>query len=126
MAAPDEEAPGSGRIVVCVAMALGPRQVRQRHIQLPTGARLRDAMAAIGSDGGDGSDGNDRSDATSPDIVVGVWGRVRPLDWLLHNGDRIELSRALKLDPMEARRLRHQHQKALPKTRRLIKAETQG
>jgi uncharacterized protein len=106
MAAPDE-ATGSDHIVVRVATALGPRRVTQRDMQLPTGARLRDAVATLAGD------------ELSPEFVVGVWGRVRPMDWLLHDGDRIELSRALKLDPMEARRLRHQHQKDQPKPRRV-------
>ena len=37
---------------------------------------------------------------------VGVWGRARRLDEVLHDGDRVELYRALQVDPKQARRLR--------------------
>ncbi len=116
MAAPDE-AVGDDHIVVRVVTAIGPRQVTQRDMTLPTGTRLRDAVAALGGD------------AVAAGFVLGVWGRARPMDWLLHDGDRLELSRALKLDPMEARRLRHQHQQARqaqqakPRPVRVIKPE---
>ena len=36
--------------------------------------------------------------------AVGVWGKVRPPDHLLRDGDRVELYRALQADPKEARR----------------------
>jgi putative ubiquitin-RnfH superfamily antitoxin RatB of RatAB toxin-antitoxin module len=34
----------------------------------------------------------------------GVWGRVRPAEYLLREGDRIELYAPLKADPKDARR----------------------
>jgi putative ubiquitin-RnfH superfamily antitoxin RatB of RatAB toxin-antitoxin module len=37
---------------------------------------------------------------------VGVWGRLRPPEHVLRDGDRIELYRPLQVDPKEARRLR--------------------
>ncbi len=37
---------------------------------------------------------------------VGIFGEIVSLDQLLLQGDRIEIYRALKMDPMEARRLR--------------------
>jgi len=36
--------------------------------------------------------------------AVGVWGKVRPLDHLLRDGDRVECYRALQADPKDARR----------------------
>jgi putative ubiquitin-RnfH superfamily antitoxin RatB of RatAB toxin-antitoxin module len=36
--------------------------------------------------------------------AVGVWGKVRPLDHRLRDGDRVELYQALTADPKEARR----------------------
>ena len=36
--------------------------------------------------------------------AFGVWGKVRGPDYLLREGDRVELYRALKADPKEARR----------------------
>jgi uncharacterized protein len=43
---------------------------------------------------------------------VGVWGRARQLDDGLHDGDRVELYRPLRVDPKEARRLRYRGQRA--------------
>ncbi|MDO9191883.1 MAG: RnfH family protein [Undibacterium sp.] len=43
------------------------------------------------------------------DIVqckVGVFGKVRVLNTILHQGDRVEIYRPLNADPMEARRRR--------------------
>ncbi|MGM9512775.1 RnfH family protein [Roseateles sp. DB2] len=40
-------------------------------------------------------------------LSVGVWGRVQPLDATLRTGDRVEVYRALTVDPKEARRLRY-------------------
>lgn len=37
-------------------------------------------------------------------LKVGIWGRVVSRDHVLSDGDRIEIYRALKLDPREARR----------------------
>ncbi len=37
---------------------------------------------------------------------VGIGGRLKPRDTVLREGDRIELHRALHVDPKEARRLR--------------------
>lgn len=36
----------------------------------------------------------------------GVWGKVRPPHYVLREGDRIELYRALEADPKQARRSR--------------------
>jgi putative ubiquitin-RnfH superfamily antitoxin RatB of RatAB toxin-antitoxin module len=41
------------------------------------------------------------------DRKVGIWGRIRALDTLLHDGDRIEVYRPLTIDPMAARRRRY-------------------
>lgn len=41
------------------------------------------------------------------ELQVGVWGRVRALDTLLRDRDRIEVYRPLTVDPKEARRLRY-------------------
>lgn len=41
------------------------------------------------------------------ELKVGVWGRVRPLDMVLRERDRIEVYRPLTVDPKEARRQRY-------------------
>ena len=38
--------------------------------------------------------------------ALGVFGRLRPLDWALAEGDRLECYRCLATDPKTARRLR--------------------
>ena len=39
-------------------------------------------------------------------VATGVWGKVRPPHYVLRDGDRIEIYRALKADPKQARRAR--------------------
>ncbi len=39
-------------------------------------------------------------------VGVGIFGRPVPLEWELRPGDRVELYRPLRHDPVEARRLR--------------------
>lgn len=41
------------------------------------------------------------------DLRIGIWGRVKPLDTVLRERDRIEVYRPLTVDPKEARRLRY-------------------
>lgn len=81
-------------IEVELATSVDARRVRLQRVSLPDGATVRDVLQATGS--------NDLSLACE----VGVWGRVRPLDWPLRSGDRVELYRPLTVHPMEARRLR--------------------
>lgn len=37
------------------------------------------------------------------DLPVGIFGKQRSLDWQLKAGDRVEIYRALRMDPKEAR-----------------------
>ncbi len=78
--------------------ALPDRQWR-RSIELPEGARLRDAIEASGIL------------RAFPGLVieegmVGIWYRIRPLDAPLSDGDRVEIYRPLRADPRQARRER--------------------
>lgn len=45
-------------------------------------------------------------------LTVGIWGRCLPLETVLRERDRVEVYRALTVDPKEARRQRF---KATPK-----------
>lgn len=54
--------------------------------------------------------------ADYPDIdldntKIGVFGKLKTLDTLVREGDRIEIYRPLRADPMESRRRRAQHKK---------------
>jgi uncharacterized protein len=44
-------------------------------------------------------------------VEAGIWGRKLPLHTLLRERDRVELYRALRVDPKEARRLRYKRAK---------------
>jgi uncharacterized protein len=45
-------------------------------------------------------------------LPLGLWCRVRPGGTVLRDGDRVEVYRALTVDPKEARRQRYRGQKA--------------
>ena len=40
---------------------------------------------------------------------IGIYGKIKPLDTVARDGDRIEIYRPLRADPMESRRRRAQH-----------------
>jgi hypothetical protein len=89
-------------IEVSVVWSPAPRRVEQRLLRLPHGATLDAALRAMGAD---------------PASSAGVWGRVRDPSTPLRDGDRVELYRALTVDPKEARRLRYKGQRN-PKEKR--------
>lgn len=84
-----------------VDVAFSPRAgvVDVLALRLPHGSRVVDALRASGID---------TADAERP---VGVWGKPCTLDQLLRDGDRVELYRALLIDPKDARRTRQRQQK---------------
>ena len=63
-------------------------------------ARLADALAASGL--------CERHGLDVHAVSAGIWGRLQPLQTLLRDHDRVELYRALRVDPKQARRARHQ------------------
>ena len=68
-------------------------------LELPAGATVRDAVAASGML------------ERHPEIDLsrqkcGVFGKSRPLDSRLSDGERVEIYRPLAMDPKEARRRR--------------------
>jgi putative ubiquitin-RnfH superfamily antitoxin RatB of RatAB toxin-antitoxin module len=84
---------------VTVAYSPGPRQVLEWEVMLPEGATVRQAIVASGL-----------HDAC-PDIdpaaaVAGIWGRKAAWDARLRDRDRVEVYRALRVDPKVARRER--------------------
>ncbi len=85
-------------VVHCAA----PDRVDAVTVELPAGARVRDAIDASGVVG------RQRLDPSA--LCAGVWGRVQPLDAPLRDGDRVELYRPLKVDPKQARRQRQRRQ----------------
>lgn len=99
-------------IQVEVAYSAAPRQVEVVKLTLPAGALLADALQASGL--------IERHGLTlDAQLAVGVWMKLRPLDTPLRDADRVEIYRALRVDPKEARRQRYQqHKERLAKTAR--------
>jgi uncharacterized protein len=94
------EAKVAGSLHVQVAYAAGPHAVELIELDLPVGATVRDALVASGL----------AARIAAADFAAlkpGIWGRLKPVQTLLRDGDRIELYRPLTVDPKEARRLRY-------------------
>ena len=101
-----------------VWVSTAPRDTRCSSLQLKPGSSVGDAVQASGL-----LDTAASLDATS--VVDGlksgrwalaVWGRKVPWGHVLRDGDRVELLRALTVDPKEARRVRYRAQgEKLPK-----------
>jgi putative ubiquitin-RnfH superfamily antitoxin RatB of RatAB toxin-antitoxin module len=81
-------------------------------LRLPEGSTLADAVRASGL--------VERFGLPPSDASVGIWGRRRSADTIVRTGDRVEIYRALMVDPKEARRRRYRGQraKAAPKEKR--------
>lgn len=74
-------------------------------LQLPEGASVLDAVAASGL--------CQRHALAEGSFLVGIWGRVQPLQTPLRDLDRVELYRPLQVDPKEARRLRYKRARSV-------------
>lgn len=85
-----------------VSVAYSPRagEVDEVTVDLPAGATLIEAIRASGMV--ERHPGLDLASAK-----LGVWGRVQPAGHALRERDRVEIYRALQVDPKEARRLRY-------------------
>lgn len=97
MGCADGDAPPLTVQVVC---PLGPHQLLQAEVQLPAGATAVQALKASGLAARLPEGLIDR-------LTLGLWGRACAPDTPLHDGDRVELTRPLTVDPKEARRLRY-------------------
>lgn len=98
--------PDSGAAGLAVEVAYSPaaRQVSLVQLVLPPGATVADALAASRLFG--------TALPLPPGLSVGIWGRRQPLETALRDGDRVEVWRALTVDPKEARRQRYKGQPA--------------
>jgi putative ubiquitin-RnfH superfamily antitoxin RatB of RatAB toxin-antitoxin module len=89
---------------VAVAWSARTGEAREVGLELPAGTSVLDAIRASGAMTGE----------SAIDIsiqAVGIWGRTVALDAPLAEGDRVEIYRALLMDPKEARRRRAQRRK---------------
>ena len=83
-----------------VLYAAAPHDVREAKLQLADGATVADALRA--------SHLLEPLSAPEADALQpSIWGRIAALDARLRDGDRVELTRGLLVDPKEARRQRY-------------------
>jgi putative ubiquitin-RnfH superfamily antitoxin RatB of RatAB toxin-antitoxin module len=81
-----------------------PRHVQELTLQLAEGTTVVQALHASSWPVIEG--------LTSGDLTVGVWGKKATADQVLHDQDRLEIYRALRVDPKVARRERFAKQGA--------------
>jgi len=90
---------------VTVLYSPAPRQVLEWAGDLPEGASVRDALLATGWS-------RSPTGEAIAAAEVGIWGRRCAIAQLLRDGDRVEIYRALLVDPKVARRERFRKQGA--------------
>lgn len=90
---------------IALVACLGPRRLRTHELQLPVGSSVELALARA-RDQFPGDLGADDA------VEIGIWGRKADLDQVLREGDRLEIYRALRVDPKLARRERFKAQGA--------------
>ena len=100
MAKPDE----SGGLRIEVVYSPAPRQVKTWIVVLAAGATLESALRETAF--------VDFPELRPERLAVGVWGNKTSLSHLLQAGDRVEIYRALRVDPKVARRERFKRQGA--------------
>jgi putative ubiquitin-RnfH superfamily antitoxin RatB of RatAB toxin-antitoxin module len=94
-------------ITVCFSPA--PRTVCELALRLPAGATLQEAVVqAIAQPAWPA----DWPEQACRSLMPGLWGRKARWDTPLREGDRVELYRALQVDPKVARRQRFNQQGA--------------
>jgi len=100
----------SAELAIEVVYAAAPHDVRQVVLRVPEGSTLADALRASRLLDG-------LSTAQADALEAAIWGRAAPLDTLLRDGDRVELTRGLLVDPKEARRQRYRRDGVRSKAR---------
>ena len=92
------------RLRVEVAFCPKPGVTDRVVLELTAGATVADAVQRSGL--------VPRHNLQADSIKVGVWSRVKDLQTVLRDQDRVEIYRLLRVDPKEARRQRYKSQKA--------------
>ena len=98
-------------VQVSLCWSLGPRHVREQSLQVPVGSSVEAVLAQGLAEWLKSQDAN--ADASLSSLKFqqpGIWGRKVPWTHGVQAGDRIELYRALKVDPKVARRQRFKRQ----------------
>ena len=98
-------------VQVLLCWSLGPRHVQEQSLQVPVGSSVEAVLAQGLAEWLKSQDAN--ADASLSSLKFqqpGIWGRQVPWSHEVQAGDRIELYRALKVDPKVARRQRFKRQ----------------
>jgi uncharacterized protein len=82
---------------VTLLYASAPRTVHEARVEVPQGGTALDALALAGW--------LERFPEMAS-LTLGIWGRAASPQTVLRQGDRVELYRALRVDPKVARRER--------------------
>lgn len=93
-------------LMITLVFSPQPRNVQEQTLALPCGSTVQDALRA--SSGALAVLPTDVLDT----LQVSIWGRAVVLEKQLHDMDRVELCRPLKVDPKVARRERFAKQGA--------------
>jgi len=101
----ESPAPAAGWLQVSVAVSLRRECVQEWTLLLASGASVADALAASVAAG-------HLAQGAAAQAVCGIWGRVVAPEEKVRDGDRVELYRALTVDPKVARRERFARQGA--------------
>ena len=92
---------------ITVVYAPEARQMRQWMIDMPSGSTLAQALVQSGAM----AELADLAEQLATgELTAGIWGRAAMPSQVLENGDRVELYRALRVDPKVARRERFKGQ----------------
>ena len=83
------------------------RQMRQWLIVMPAGSTLAQALVQSGAMA---ELAELAEQLATGELTAGIWGRAAMPSQVLENGDRVELYRALRVDPKVARRERFKGQ----------------
>jgi uncharacterized protein len=92
-------------ISVTVVYSHAARQTHEASLSLALGSSVADALAASGLIAR-------FAELASSPLAVGIWNKRVELTQVLRNNDRVEIYRALKVDPKIARRQRFTKQGA--------------
>lgn len=88
---------------VTLTLSDAPQSVREWVLELPQPCDVATALSQVPWDEG-------LAPETLAGLEVSIWGRKAEGGTALQNGDRIELTRPLRVDPKVARRERFQRQ----------------
>jgi putative ubiquitin-RnfH superfamily antitoxin RatB of RatAB toxin-antitoxin module len=94
----------SNTVPVLVAYSLRPRHAVELRLQLGVGATASHALAAAKL--------ADAELAALQDLQLSIWGKATSAAKVLTAGDRLEITRPLRVDPKVARRERFEGQGA--------------